>query len=141
MYILDTDHLSLLERQTSMEAQRLHFRLLSLKPEEIATTIITFEEQMRGWMALLSRARSLEKQIEVYRWLNNSLDRYRKMEVLAFDGKAGGEFARLKQQRIRLGTMDLKIAAIALAHQATLLSRNLRDYERISGLKVEDWSA
>jgi tRNA(fMet)-specific endonuclease VapC len=36
--------------------------------------------------------------------------------------------------------MDLKIAAIALAHTATLVTRNTRDFEKIAGLKIEDWT-
>jgi tRNA(fMet)-specific endonuclease VapC len=42
--------------------------------------------------------------------------------------------------KIRIGTMDLKIAAIALAHGATLLSRNLVDFKKVPGLTVEDWT-
>jgi predicted nucleic acid-binding protein len=41
----------------------------------------------------------------------------------------------------RIGTMDLKIAAIVLSKGDTLLSRNLSEFGRISGLKVEDWTA
>lgn len=140
MYILDTDLISLMERKNSPEAQRLRFRLAALKPEEYVTTIITFEEQMRGWMALLAQSRSLEKQIERYHWLKNAVDRYCRIEVLAFDGQAAEVFRQLQNARIRIGTMDLKIAAITLAHNATLLSRNLRDFSRVPDLKVEDWS-
>ncbi len=42
-------------------------------------------------------------------------------------------------QRIRIGTTDLKIAAIALTHQGTLLSSNRRDFDQVPGLRVEDW--
>jgi tRNA(fMet)-specific endonuclease VapC len=43
--------------------------------------------------------------------------------------------------KIRIGTMDLRIAAIALTHGATLLSRNLVDFKRVPELEVEDWTA
>ena len=49
-----------------------------------------------------------------------------------------GGSTRLK---LRIGTMDRKIAAIALTHDATLISRNLADFRRVPGLKVEDWTA
>jgi len=48
-------------------------------------------------------------------------------------------FERLRQQRVRIGTMDLKIAAIALEHNALGLSGNLRDFQQVPGLDVEDW--
>jgi tRNA(fMet)-specific endonuclease VapC len=60
--------------------------------------------------------------------------------VLEFDEAAATEFERLQHLRLRIGTMDLKIAAIALAHNATVLPRNLKDLSRVPGLRVEDWT-
>lgn len=62
-----------------------------------------------------------------------------KLQILPFDQEAADTFHRLKGDRFRPGTMDLKIAAICLAHEATLLTRNLRDFEQIPGLRVENW--
>lgn len=140
MYILDTDHLSLLGRANSSEAQRLRFRLAGFKTEDRVTTIITFEEQMRGWTAHLARARSLARQVEAYAQLKEFLDRYLKIAVLEFDEAAAVEFKRLQALRLRVGTMDLKIAAIALANGATVLTRNLRDFCLVPSLRVEDWT-
>ncbi len=142
MYILDTDLISLLESvSTSPEAQRLRFRLARLKPEDHITTIITFEEQVRGWTAYLAQKRTLAQQVGAYRRLKNVLNRYLKLTVLEFDEAAAEEFERLQKTRIRIGTMDLKIAAIALAHHATLLTRNSKDFSKVPGLHIEDWSA
>jgi len=140
MYILDTDHISLVERGTGADAQRLRFRLAALTLQERATTIITFEEQMRGWMAYLARSRALANQLEAYGRLQRTLTHYCKITVLEFDKAAADEFQRLQLARLRVGTMDLKIAAIALAHDAVLLSRNLKDFNSIPKLRVEDWS-
>jgi tRNA(fMet)-specific endonuclease VapC len=57
MLVLDTDHLSILDRESGTAARRLAARLSAVAADGIATTIINFEEQMRGWMAYLSRAR------------------------------------------------------------------------------------
>lgn len=104
------------------------------------TTIITFEEQMRGWLADVAKAHSPSQQLEAYRRLRRHLDRYRLIRVLDFDEQAIAEFQRLRKLRVRVGTMDLKIAAIALANDATLLSKNLVDFGKVPHLKVEDWS-
>ena len=56
MIILDTDHVSLLEWDNEGSAQ-LRERLADLNPDETATTIISYEEHMRGWMAYIARAR------------------------------------------------------------------------------------
>jgi tRNA(fMet)-specific endonuclease VapC len=141
MYILDTDLFSLTERTDSHASQRLLFRLSNHRQVKWATTIITFEEQMRGWMAWLAQARTFEQQVERYRKLQIMLNRYRDTAVLGFDERALREFKALQRQRIRIGTMDLKIAAIALSHNAVLLSRNLKDFSKVPGLQVEDWSA
>jgi tRNA(fMet)-specific endonuclease VapC len=59
-------------------------------------------------------------------------------DIVLFDGLAADEFIRLRKQRLRVGTQDLKIAAIALVNDALLLSTNLRDFERVAGLRVEN---
>ena len=140
MFVLDTDHLSVLEWADNSATRRLLQRLSRISPEEATTTIITFEEQMRGWLAYLSRARTLGQQVEAYRRLKRHLDNYRAIAVLDFDLRAATEFQRLRKRHHTLGAMDLKIAAIVLVNDATLLSRNLTDFRKISGLKVEDWT-
>lgn len=140
MVILDTDHMSLLERAGSLPIQQLESRLRQLSSDQVCTTVISYEEQLRGWMSMLAKASKLKDQIEVYRRLKNQLNNYCKLIVLAFDENAAVEFARLRKELPRFGTMDLKIAAIALAQNATLLSRNRRDFGQITGLKLEDWT-
>jgi tRNA(fMet)-specific endonuclease VapC len=61
--------------------------------------------------------------------------------ILPFDRAAAERFHELKAQRIRIGTMDLKIAAIVLTRGGTLRSANLRDFRRVPNLLVEDWLA
>jgi tRNA(fMet)-specific endonuclease VapC len=60
-------------------------------------------------------------------------------QIIAFDEPCADQFEKLRAAKIRIGTMDLKIAATALVHDALLLSANLRDFERVPGLRVEDW--
>ncbi len=141
MIVLDTDHLSLLMQGTGPEGRRIMARLEAIDPANLATTIITFEEQTRGWLAFTKRARSASQMVEGYGRLKKHLDTYQRMNVLDFDQEAAMIFLSLRRSKIRVGTMDLKIGAIALAREATLLSRNIVDFGRIFGLKVEDWSA
>ncbi len=60
---------------------------------------------------------------------------------MGFDAPAAAEFERLQGLRLRIGTMDLKIAAVALAYRATVLTRNVKDFGVVPGLRVEDWTA
>jgi tRNA(fMet)-specific endonuclease VapC len=140
MVVLDTDHLSLLEWKSSAQTQRLQARLDQIPAEETATTILSFEEQMRGWMTYLAQARSLTEQVEAYRRLGRQLANYCDILILEFDERAAAEFQRLKRSRLRLGTMDMKIAAVVLTHDATLLTRNQKDFSKVPGLKIADWT-
>jgi tRNA(fMet)-specific endonuclease VapC len=68
------------------------------------------------------------------------VENYRVIPLIDFDSTAAVPFQRLKKSRLRIGTMDLKIAAIALAHGATLVTRNRVNFQRVPGLNVEDWT-
>jgi len=139
MVLLDSDHMSLLQRGGA-EGDRIRERLNKLPPNEAATTIVNYEEQTRGWLARLARATTLDRQVSDYSELKILLRKYCNVPVVDFDSGAAARFEHLKQARIRIGTMDLKIAAIALANEATLLTRNLIDFRRVPGLQAEDWS-
>lgn len=140
MYIFDTDHISVFDRG-GQAAQPLLAKLALIDPNEVATMIVTYEEQMRGWLDYTARKSQIAEQISAYRKLERHLANYRKILVLSFDEKAGDIYQDLRKHYPRLGTMDLKIAAIALSHQATLLTRNAKDFNKISTLKIEDWTA
>jgi tRNA(fMet)-specific endonuclease VapC len=139
MYILDTDHLSVIDRG-GVKAQRLLQRLASIDPTQVATSIISYEEQMRGWLSYAAKAQAIEKQVEVYKELKRQLTNYCTIPIVDFDEYAAQEFQRLKKLYPRLGTMDLKIASVVLVNQAVLLTRNSSDFGRIIGLLFEDWT-
>jgi tRNA(fMet)-specific endonuclease VapC len=140
MLILDTDHVSLLEWGSGAEAERLRARLEQSSSRIVATTIVSYEEQTRGWLAFAAKARTVTQQVHAYQRLKRHLDVYRGMNVLDFDELVATTYQKLRQSRIRIGTMDLRIAAIALAHNGTLLSRNAVDFNKVPGLQVEDWT-
>ena len=139
MVILDTDHMSLLQRG-GLEGGRIRLHLRTVPPDDVATTIVSYEEQTRGWLARLSRATSLERQISDYSELKNLIQNYCNIAVQDFDAEAATEFQRLQTMKLRVGTMDLKIAAITLANDAILLTRNMTDFGKIPDLHAEDWS-
>jgi tRNA(fMet)-specific endonuclease VapC len=138
MYILDTDHLSVLDRGGT-QSQRLIQRLANVRSNQVVATIISYEEQMRGWLSYIAKAQTIEQQVEAYQQLKRQLANYCRIPVLEFDQPAAQEFQRLRKVYPRLGTMDLKIASITLVNQAVLLTRNSADFGQITGLSIEDW--
>ena len=139
MYFLDSDHMSLLERGGA-EGVKIRSRLRAVALDDVATTIISYEEQIRGWMARLAGSTQPEKQMSDYSELKRVLNNYCRIAVVEFDTKAVAEFKRLRQENVRIGTMGLKIASIALANNAMVITRNTRDFARVPNLKFEDWS-
>ncbi len=60
-------------------------------------------------------------------------------DILEWDQDALAACESLRKKRLRMSTSDMKIASIALAHDATLLTRNLQDFTKVPGLRVENW--
>ena len=136
--ILDTDHLTILLRESS-EADRLLRRLDLLAAEDIVTTIVSFQEQVQGWLAFLNQSRRDEQILRAYAELEKIRRCFQEMNVLPFDAAALDLSKSLRKRCGRLGTLDLRIASIARTIDSNLLSRNLRDFRRVPELVVEDW--
>ncbi len=139
MMVLDTDHISVLQHENSPEAIALTKRLEVLTGHQVATTAVTLEEQSRSWLALIGRYSDVRQQVAYYDRLAAMFDFFSGWHVLRFDDLAASEFLRLRSQRVRISTTDLKIASIVLTQGATLLSRNHQDFARVPGLRIENW--
>ena len=87
----------------------------------------------------IHRQRDPHEQIATYQHLQRRIAFFAAWHVLLWDTDAADILQGLCRQCVRIGTMDLKIASIVLAHDATLLSRNLRDCQQVPNLRVEDW--
>jgi len=138
--ILDTDIISILDFGEGDAYAAVARRLASATTQRMCVTIVSFEEQMRGWLSYVSASRTLRRQVEGYRRLHHFLDWYAQQEVLDFTSSAAAQCETLQRSRVRVGTMDLRIASIALEHGAMHVSRNTRDFARVPRLRVEDWT-
>jgi len=136
MYVLDTDHLSLHLRGH----QQVRERLASIAPDQVAITIITAEEHLRGRLAQVNKAVPGDARTTAYTYLHKAITDLAKLNILDYDTAADTIYQELKRQRLRVGSQDLRIAAITLANQGCLVTRNRSDFERIPGLRSEDWT-
>ena len=139
MILIDTDHLSVLSNRRSTAHAGLVQRMTSSSDQEFAIPVICVEEQCRGWLALVNRARHIHDQVEPYERLAKLIDFLSDWHLIPFDIAAADEFERLRKQRVRIGTQDLKIAATAIVREALLLTANLRDFQQVPGLRAKDW--
>lgn len=133
LYVLDSDHTTLHQHGNRPVVQRL----AAVPADEVFVSIVTVEEQLRGWLALIRRAKSSERLVTAYSSLHQAVVYYGRLGILDFTESANLHIANLRRQRIRIGTQDLRIAAIALAAGATLLTRIRRDFEKVPGLVVQ----
>ena len=141
MPVLVTDTLTVLQCRSQPAFGRLVARLATLPPQVFVwVTIISFEEQMRGWLEYVKRGqpRELPARYAKLRELNED---FSTRPVLPFNNAAAVVYQELLRKRTGVGAMDLKIAAIALATDELLISANLRHFKKIPGLTVEDWTA
>jgi tRNA(fMet)-specific endonuclease VapC len=139
MILLDTDHLTVLKYDEHPRCRVLPERMSTSEDPFFATTIVSAEEQMRGWLAKIHAAKDAEKQVAWYDQLAWLIEFLADWQIIAFDQQAAAEFKRLGRLRLRIGTFDLKIAGIARVHDALLLSGNKRDFGQVPGLRVESW--
>jgi tRNA(fMet)-specific endonuclease VapC len=136
--ILDTDHINVLQVADSRR-QLLETRMSASSDQGFATTAITIEEQMRGWLALIHRVADVDRQVPVYQRLVGLFDFFSRWDISHFGTAEAAQFKALRAAGIRIGTMDLEIASIALASDALLLSANLRNFKEVPALRVENW--
>lgn len=137
LLVLDTDHFSELERNLA-PGKRLAALLRATRREK-ALTVVTIEEQMRGWLAEINRFSDPERQIMPYAQLSRQVESLSKWTILPWDEESSAMILRFRRERVRIGTLDLKIACIVMAHDATLLTRNLADFAQVPGLRAENW--
>jgi tRNA(fMet)-specific endonuclease VapC len=135
-FILDTDHITLYRHGHPILTKQVD----GTPDYQLAVTIISFEEQMRGWLAQIRRKQKNDAALTLaYMNLRETIEYFCQMNMLDFDIAAVTKFRQLRQQRIRIGTQDLRIAAIALVNDCVLVTRNEQDFRQVPGLMTENW--
>lgn len=139
-YLLDTDHLSILQRGRGAEYEVLAARMAADSPDDFALCVVSLHEQLLGAHTYISRARTASDLVRGYALMEKVLSGFAIAEVLPFEAPAAAEYERLCGLSLRVAATDLKIASIAVSRGLALLTRNTRDFERIPGLVIEDWT-
>ncbi len=140
MIILDTDVWTLQQQGAGASFDSLAARLLQATDRDVRVSVVSVQEQLQGWLTHLSKANDVDRLVRGYERLREWVVKAGASPTVGYDERSASEFAKLRRSGIRIGTMDLRIAAIAIANDALLVSRNLRDFERVPGLRVEDWT-
>jgi tRNA(fMet)-specific endonuclease VapC len=135
--LLDTDIMTL----WLLGHARLAERVLGTT-ELVAITVVTRVELLRGRFDFLLKASDGAQLQQAQSRLDQTERELAKLVVVPIGAEPAATFDRLRQIRKfnKVGRADLLIAAIALAHRATLVTRNVRDFQQIPGLILENWA-
>lgn len=139
IYILDTSAIGYIEQRHSATMRRLQ-EVLSVGGNQVVTTIVTVEERIEGRLLECRKAQTGQARITAFAALRETIDLLLKREWLPFDEDAARLFDQLISLKKIIGANDLSIAAIALAVNGTLVTRNFADFARVPNLKYEDWA-
>jgi tRNA(fMet)-specific endonuclease VapC len=137
MLVLDTDHLT--ELGYSRPRGRRLVERIEASGTPAVTTIITVEEQLRGWLARIAAIADVDAQVGAYAELGERVNFLASFTFLPWDRDAALLFKQFRKQGVRIGTMDLKIACIALGRDALLLTGNTKDFAKVPSLQYESW--
>jgi tRNA(fMet)-specific endonuclease VapC len=137
-YLLDTDHLSILQRKAGVEYIRLSTWMAQFSQLDFACCVVSLHEQALGAHNFINQAKNSSGLVRGYDLFARLPGDYLKFFFLPFDVPAATIYDQLRVQKLQIGAMDLRIASIALSRQLTVLTRNLRDFGRVPGLTIED---
>ncbi len=136
LFVLDTDIATLYQAGHETVCRRV----LETPEADLAISIISVEEQLSGWYALLRKAKTPSELAAVYASMTRSVSSLSRLTILSFTEPAIDRYVALRAMKLNLGKMDLRIAAIVLEQGAILVTRNARDFSRIPGLNFENWA-
>jgi tRNA(fMet)-specific endonuclease VapC len=137
LHILDTDTLTLFQDGHEAVCRRARAH----PQDELAITVLSVEEQLSGWYTALRKAKNAEKIAWVYRRLTQNVTFLSRLQVIAFEIQTIRRYQELAKLKLNVRKMDLRIAATVLEFNATLVTRNLRDFKLVPGLNLIDWSS
>jgi tRNA(fMet)-specific endonuclease VapC len=110
----------------------------------LGITVITAEEQMRGRLARIREFQSAGKQVDgllyAYQMLRETVKTVRSFSILDYDASAHTNFPALRQQKLRIGSQDMRIAAIVLSIGGIVVTRNTQDFAQIQQLEIQNWT-
>lgn len=137
VYILDTDTLT----RFHAGHRKVIERPRHVADTDVATTVITKIELLRGRFDFLLKAADGAELLRAHDWLIKTEFLLSQLKILPFDAAAAAEFDRLRAitKLRKVGRADLLISSIALSRRAIVVTRNLRDFRRVPTLAVDNW--
>jgi tRNA(fMet)-specific endonuclease VapC len=133
IWMLDTNICSYVLRRHPLTVKA---RFDQVGSDNLAVSTIVLAELWFGAVRHPTRSVAIRQDID---------DMMSRLAIMPWSVKAADEYSRLRtlleRQGTPIGSLDLLIAAHALAENAVLVTNNLREFKRVPGLQVENWLA
>jgi tRNA(fMet)-specific endonuclease VapC len=136
VFLLDTTTLTLLQRNHPL----ISAALIRHSADIIGINTVNVEEVIGGWFALLKRTKTNNREAQAAQSLADAMSFLARFSIYPVTEQSLDQFDQLVRLKLNVGKMDLKIAALALVSSATVVTNNVRDFNRVPGLLWEDWS-
>ncbi len=136
-FILDTSISTLYSHGCAAVAANLNAHSAN---HQISLTPVTVEEMLAGWYTQLRKARNAGELERAYDGIVRVWTSLSAIPMVRFPVSAILKYEQLNKFKLNIGGYDLRIAAIALVIGATVVTQNTRDFNRVPGLSVVDWS-
>ena len=107
---------------------------------QLAAAVISVDELLTGWYTKVRRARKRDELARAYQHLADSVVFLCHFRILAFPELAIVRYEQLRASLRHVGKNDLRIAAITQENGGTVVTQNVRDFQQVPGLPLEDWS-
>ena len=136
---LDTDILTELFAGNSAYQQRV----AAIASNQRGVAVVAAAEVLRGWLSAIRQAeagKGRRSLVQAYERFQVSLELLAPFQLLPYTAAAHSHLQQWKAAKLRVGTNDMRIAAICIVHGATLVTRNARDYKQIPGLALDVWN-
>lgn len=142
VYLLDTDTFSeYLNEDILPDADSpVTRRIAALEPGQVVVCAVTLAEVMRGMLNLLQRMEKAGKDAVGYAALLHADADIHRFAIMPYTDAAHTHFLNFAPAVRRLGRADCQIAAIALANNYTIVTRNTRHFSQIPGVVIQDWT-
>jgi tRNA(fMet)-specific endonuclease VapC len=137
LFALDTDTLT----HFRTGHPKVLARVAAVPRGDVVSTVISLEEQLAGWYSRSKNAKTPALLEHAYRKLADVVEFFRDLRLLPLTVNAIARYQAPHKLHLNVGKNDLRIAAIAPENYATVVTANVRDFGRVPGLVVEDWTA
>lgn len=135
LYLLDSDIFTHYRNRLPQVVKRV-----ATYRRAVFLPVIVVDEAISGWKAAIQKAKTPDQIEDGFRHLIRTMYALGGFPIANFAKIAIARYELLKKLKLNIGGNDLRIAAIALEANATVVTANIRDFSRVPGLQFEDWS-